>query len=253
METATGTTAGTNASHPGGPCRSARRPRDSRTTFRPLAAGETGPLHRVFEQLSPTSVFLRYHSLLPRLTPTMARQLSAVAPGRHEAIVAERDGGAVGIARWVLDPTRPGAAEVAVEVADALHGLGIGGHLLRAVVDGARRAGMTEVTAYVHPENTLMTDWLCRLGAERPRGLGEPLRLRLDRIEVDNTTHACGCMTACGCRCSDPSGSGRTGARSRHHEERDREICLPSSSPDVVVPFPRRSPSTSSGEMRPPA
>ena len=134
----------------------------------PLLPGDTATVHEVFAQLSPRSVWLRFHTGTPRLTPGMARHLAAVSPGRHEAVVALLDGHPVGLGRWLRDPGEAGAVEVAVEVADAAQGRGVGGRLLVAVTEAARRAGAREVVAHVHGDNVLVAAWLRRLGA-RPR------------------------------------------------------------------------------------
>lgn len=225
-----------------------------RTTTRPLEAGETGTLRRVFGQLSRRSAYLRYHGAVPRLTPAMERQLTALVPGVHEALVAEHDGEPVGIARWILDPNEPGVVEVAVEVADAMHRRGIGDHLLRRIMAAARRAGAHTMVAHVHSENDAVIRWLRRYGAERPGDPYAPFRLSLTSLplgdnEVDTGHTPCGCMSGCRCGCSDRSGSD---ARETcvNPGEPDRATSSPSSSPGVVVPFPRRSSWTSSGETR---
>ncbi|WP_377640559.1 GNAT family N-acetyltransferase [Oryzobacter terrae] len=173
----------------------------------PLRPGDTATVHEVFAQLSPRSAWLRFHTGLPRLTPGMARHLAAVVPGRHEAVVAVLDGRPVGLGRWVTDPSCSGAVEVAVEVADAAQGRGIGGRLLAAVSDAARRAGARELVAHVHGDNALVAAWLRRLGARPPSGPDEPFRLSLVPPVVSDP---CGCMSPCWSGCSDPSGSRST-------------------------------------------
>ncbi len=173
----------------------------------PLLPGDTATVHEVFAQLSPRSVWLRFHTGTPRLTPGMARHLAAVSPGRHEAVVALLDGHPVGLGRWLRDPGEAGAVEVAVEVADAAQGRGVGGRLLLAVTEAARRAGAREVVAHVHGDNVLVAAWLRRLGARPPSGPDEPFRLSLVPPVVSDS---CGCMSPCWSGCSDPSGSRST-------------------------------------------
>lgn len=220
-------------------------------TTRPLRAGDVETLRAVFAQLSPRSVYQRYHSGVARLTPAMERHLSAVVPGRHEAIVAEQEGAPVGIARWIADPSTPGAVEVAVEVADAAQGRGIGRRLIREILDAARAAGARSAHAYVHPDNAATAAWARRHGAAGARKPGEPFRLRLvsgdGEKRVDRRTGGCGCMTGCRSRSSGRCASHATAARESAPVERDPATSSPSCSPDVVVPFPRTSSSTSSG------
>lgn len=149
----------------------------TRATVRPLRPGEVATLHAVFAQLSPRSAFLRYHTGMPRLPARMARALATVVPGEHEVFVAEVRGRPVGVARWVRDPVDPGVVEVAVEVADAQQGRGVGRLLLRAVAASAHRAGVREVQAHVHPGNAVVLAWLRRLGAEPPAAPESPHRV----------------------------------------------------------------------------
>lgn len=212
----------------------------------PLRPGDTATVHDVFAQLSPHSARMRFHTAVPRLTQGMARHLAAVVPGRHEAVVAVLGGRPVGLGRWLRDGSEPRAVEVAVEVADAVQGHGIGGRLLREVLASARDAGARAALAHVHAENERMAAWLRRLGARPPGGLDEPFRLQILPPVVSDR---CGCMSACWSGFSDPCGSRSTpGPRSPGgHVRVTSSRC---SSPVVVAPSPPRSSSTSCGATR---
>ena len=108
--------------------------------IRTLKPGDHDTLTTIMAGMSLTSRVARYHTGLPQLTPRMLRHLSDVEPGRHVAFVAERDGVPVGIVRWVREDDT--TAEVALEVVDALHGLGVGRALLRVACVSAVEAGM---------------------------------------------------------------------------------------------------------------
>ncbi|WP_245617082.1 GNAT family N-acetyltransferase [Knoellia subterranea] len=187
------------------------------TTTRPvmidaLARGDTRTVHEVFGQLSPASVWLRFHTGMPRLTASMAARLSEVSPGRHEVFVARVDGRPVGLARWIRLADDPLAVEVAVEVADCVQGQGIGKRLLERVTHEARSAGAREIHAHVHPDNRPVIAWLRRLGAAPPRDAEAPFRLSLtEAVEA----HTCGCMGRCGLGCSGPFGPRSTPGSSR--------------------------------------
>jgi GNAT superfamily N-acetyltransferase len=77
----------------------------------------------------------------------------------HEAIAAvdQHDGSIVGVGRYAHHADRPRAAEVAVEVADALQSMGIGTVLARRTVQRARVNGFTLLTA-----TTLWENWPAR-------------------------------------------------------------------------------------------
>ncbi len=219
------------------------------TDIRALSRGDTDTVHQVFAQLSARSAFLRFHTGLPRLSPVMARRLAAVEPGQHEVLVAEHEGRPVGLARWIRDVGDPTAVEVAVEVADAVQGRGIGGDLLRAALASARSAGASTLLAHVHSDNGPVVAWLTRLGAERPSEPDEPFRLPLPVTEADRGSAPCGCMTACRSGCSDPSGWGATVPCRSGVSVHGRSS--PSSCRGAAGPFPPRSSSTSCGARTP--
>ncbi len=236
-----------------GPATPPANPTWAPAPIRALRPGDTATVHGVFAQLSARSAFLRFHTGLPRLTPVMAARLAAVVPGQHEVFVAEHEGRPVGLARWVRDPHDPGAVEVAVEVADAVQGRGIGGHLLRAALASATAAGVREVHAHVHPDNGPVVGWLNRLGAGRPAGADEPFRLALPVTEIDRGSVPCGCMTACRSECSDPCGWGPTAAAPCRSGVSVRGRSSPSSCRVAADPSPPRSSSTSCGARTPAA
>jgi GNAT superfamily N-acetyltransferase len=108
-------------------------------------------LREVFEAMSPSSRYLRYHSPVPRLTSSLERALSDVDGSQHRAWRATLGERTVGIARLVTD--RSGDVELAVEVADQFHGRGIGRRLTLMALMEAHAAGVRNVQVMVHPEN----------------------------------------------------------------------------------------------------
>jgi GNAT superfamily N-acetyltransferase len=84
-----------------------------------------------------------------------AHWAAATGAGRY-GLIAEDDGSIVGHAAYVeLDHTR---AEVAVEVADHLHGQGLGTILIERLARAAERLGVARFEALVLPENRLMLE-----------------------------------------------------------------------------------------------
>jgi RimJ/RimL family protein N-acetyltransferase len=138
----------------------------TRLHLRPIGAHDRDGLAGLFGRLSPESRRLRY--LLPKRALTSRELASAtdVDHVRDEAIVAidVSDGSIVGVARYAHDADRAGVADVAVEVADELQGLGIGTELARRVVDRARANGFTVLTATTLWENRDARALLRRLG-----------------------------------------------------------------------------------------
>jgi GNAT superfamily N-acetyltransferase len=124
-------------------------------TVRPLEPGEAGPVLDVFDGLSTRSRHSRFLAPKPRLTGSDLRQLTAVDPLHHVALVAlsPHDGRTVGIARFVRDDDDPGAAEVAVAVVDAWQGQGVGSRLAADLAIRALEVGITRFNALMLPEN----------------------------------------------------------------------------------------------------
>jgi len=93
--------------------------------------GDVATLEEVFDGLSVTSRFSRYHTGTPYL-PAGSRALIQRVDGVDiDALVARHAGGpALGLV-WLIRTGR-GYAEVAVEVVDAWHGRGLGSKLVMA-------------------------------------------------------------------------------------------------------------------------
>jgi GNAT superfamily N-acetyltransferase len=130
--------------------------------LRPLRRGERDPLLAVFDRMSSASRAHRYLTGMVRLPSTALAVLTDVDGHRHVAWLASLEGQPVGIARCVLDDT--GVAEVAVEVADDHHGLGIGSALVDAVTTVATAHGMDRVRASLTPDNEPSRCLVTRIG-----------------------------------------------------------------------------------------
>jgi GNAT superfamily N-acetyltransferase len=92
---------------------------------------------------------------------TAAHWAIAMGPERHGLIATDDTGVIVGHATYVqLDAPRgePTRAEVAVEVADRLHGHGLGTILIERLAEVAEGRGIVTFIAEVLPENRAMLD-----------------------------------------------------------------------------------------------
>jgi ribosomal protein S18 acetylase RimI-like enzyme len=134
---------------------------------RPLRHGDVETVAAVFERLGERSRRARFNGPKPRLSPAELDHLAAVDATRH-VLVGYLDGDErpVALARLVRDGS---SAEIAFEVADEHHRLGIGSALTAELLADARAAGVTEVTALVASDNTAAVSLLRRV---------------LDRLEV---------------------------------------------------------------------
>ena len=89
-------------------------------------------------------------------TDSAAHLMAATGSDRYGLVAHDEEGVLVGHALYIqLDPTR---AEVAVEVADHIHGRGLGTILTERLAAVAERRGVSSFVAEVLPENRAMLD-----------------------------------------------------------------------------------------------
>ena len=103
---------------------------------------------------------LRFFSPLRVLHHDLAAQLAQIDYDRAMAFVVleepgDDDSSIVGVARLTADPDRE-HAEYAVTVRSDWQGRGLGGALMRKMVDYARSKGIRELFGYVLRENETM-------------------------------------------------------------------------------------------------
>ena len=131
-------------------------------SLRPLRRGERDALLAVFDSMSSASRARRYLTGMVRLPSTMLEALIDVDGHHHVAWVASEDGQPVGIARLVRDAA--GVADLAVEVVDDHHGLGIGSALVDAVTTVAMACGVRRVRASLTADNEPSRRLVTRIG-----------------------------------------------------------------------------------------
>ena len=131
----------------------------------------------VFERLGEQSRRQRFNGVKRSLDEQELQSLAA-ADARHHALVAyvAGDKRPIAIARLV----RTGqSAEIAIEVADDYQQRGIGSALTRELINDARAAGITEITALVSGDNRAAVAVLRRvLGALEVHFEGPALSIR---------------------------------------------------------------------------
>ncbi len=125
--------------------------------IRPAKTVDVDLVCQLHQHLSSDSIYKRYHS--PRvpsraemarmcgLNEENSRSFIASAPGKAEI---------VGMAYYITQPANPETAEVALLVADAFQGQGIGRRLMRHLKNQAVTQGIRFFDAYVLPSNRSM-------------------------------------------------------------------------------------------------
>ena len=150
--------------------------RDGSTVLIRQVRGTDAPLLADgFARLSARSRQLRFLGPKKMLSAAELRYLTDVDHHDHEAIgaLSPAEGRGVGVARYIRDADDPGAAEIAVTIADDWQGRGLGTELLVRLSDRARQAGIGRFTATVSADNVAMPRLLWKMGAEltgRSRG-----------------------------------------------------------------------------------
>lgn len=131
-------------------------------SIRPLQPADAFRLRRMFDRLSPESVYHRFFSPVPLARRAALIQLAGVDHDLHESLVAEVDHEIVGVARF---DGRAGAddAEVAVVVEDAWQGRGLGTLLLHHLARVGAKRGLIAFRAVVLGENRAALRFLRRL------------------------------------------------------------------------------------------
>ena len=119
---------------------------------RPLAPGDVDTIAAVFGRLGEASRRSRFNAAKPCLTGRELAELATV-DGTHHALIAWVVGDAepAGLAQLVR--TGRSTAEIAFVVADVHQHRGIGSALTAMLLDDARAAGITEITAQAATDN----------------------------------------------------------------------------------------------------
>jgi acetyltransferase len=137
-------------------------------TIRPVAARDVDELERFYAALSDESRRSRFFASTRGLPHRDAVAFCTLDHEHREGFVAEItdvDGAPRLIGHLCLEPASDGTTEVAIAVADAYQGQGIGSRLMAAGVTWARVHGIPRLTATAFSTNVPLLSLLRRLGA----------------------------------------------------------------------------------------
>ena len=121
---------------------------------RPIRADDGDRLRRLFDRLSPETVYRRFFTRYPALPPRVLRYLTAVDHQDHDGLVALDGDEIVAVARW--DRTAPSdpEAELSIVVEDAWQHRGLGRALMGMLTaDAAGHHDIRVLRATVLTEN----------------------------------------------------------------------------------------------------
>ena len=128
--------------------------------LRPLRPEDEPMLHDLAAHMNHEDLRLRFFTPVRGLTHAVAARLSQLDYDRELAILAERDGIALGVAHFFADPDKL-RAEYAVAVRSDWKGRGVGYLLMTRLIDIARQRGIGELLGEVLRENEPMLQ-MCR-------------------------------------------------------------------------------------------
>lgn len=137
----------------------------STVVVRPIAPPDAARLRRMFERLSPETVYRRFFSPVVRPSPRALIHLATVDHDRREALVALSGDEIVGVARYDRQPGGD-AAEIAVTIEDAWQHRGLGSRLARRLAARAARRGIAELSAAMLGDNRPALGLLRRLAPD---------------------------------------------------------------------------------------
>ena len=110
-------------------------------------------VRRLFQRLSPESIYRRFFTLFPAPPASVLRRLTTVDHGDHEALAVLDGDEIVAIASWDRPAHAADEAEIAVLVEDAWQHKGLGRALVRMLTGDAARHGITVLNATVLADN----------------------------------------------------------------------------------------------------
>ena len=139
--------------------------------LRPIKPDDAPALIEFHERLSPRSVYFRYFSPLPALSPERAASISTVDYNNNFGLIGELAGRLVAFACYYRNGKAHDRAEVAFVTEDRLQGRGIASRMLERLAEIARDHGIATFEAYVLGDNRKMLDVFINTGFEVERRL----------------------------------------------------------------------------------
>jgi len=144
--------------------------RDGTEIFlRPVKETDGPLLSELFKELSPSSVRLRFLSLLHALPEELVYQFTHVDYKKTFGLVTlsnrENSGPIIGVARYAYDSERE-LPELAVAVRDDWQGKGLGSLLLSRVMAIGKENGFSRFEAMIDPQNKTIMHIFRQIGVD---------------------------------------------------------------------------------------
>jgi acetyltransferase len=153
--------------------------------LRPLRPEDEPMLLDLAAHMSREDLRLRFFTPVSGLTHAVAARLSQLDYDRELALLAERDGVALGVAHFFADPDNL-RAEYAIAVRSDWKGRGVGYLLMERLIDIARRRGIGELVGEVLRENRSMLQMCRELGFMIARQPADPTIVLVGKKLAEN-------------------------------------------------------------------
>jgi acyl-CoA synthetase (NDP forming)/GNAT superfamily N-acetyltransferase len=140
-------------------------------TIRPAGPEDYGAVKRLHEAMSPANLYFRFFSPSRAAAEQEARRVCREAGPDHGALLGLLGDELAGVTSYELT-TGLQVAEIALAVADDMHGRGIATLLLEHLVSLARARGVKDFTAEVLPDNSAVLRVLADAGLAVRRRYG---------------------------------------------------------------------------------
>jgi GNAT superfamily N-acetyltransferase len=121
--------------------------------IRPVEPEDAEALVRMFDRLSPESIYRRFFTQLPRLDGKFLEWFAVADHDKHEGVVYTVGGEIVGVAHYQRMKDDPATAEIAVIVEDDCQRRGIARRLMNRLTRLARDRGIENLSAVVLTNN----------------------------------------------------------------------------------------------------
>jgi len=144
--------------------------------IRPVAQSDRRALTRFYAGLSPDSLEARFHGASSGIGDGAARFFCGPDHEHREGLVAEATDGSgrpTIVGHVCLEPTGPGAVEMAIAVADELQHHGLGRAMLLRAISWSRCHGVATLSASIRSSNDAMLGLIRSMGMPVARDDGD--------------------------------------------------------------------------------
>ena len=133
--------------------------------IRPIRLDDGARLRASHALLSDETVYRRYLSHKPQLSPADTRYLVDIDGCNHFALVATVDGEIIAVARFIRIETEPGTAEFAIVVRDVHQRQGLATELMSRLAQAAVDRGVARFVATILADNIPIRRLIDRIAA----------------------------------------------------------------------------------------